>query len=726
MYEGVDCNQFLPLLKQSWQGARQTSSTSSQTRSNPVTISPELRIAIEERTRLGRLVEGDEEDRPPQFDLCLGRDEELARLETSKARVIFITGIGGQGKSTLAAEYFLRAQKRNERRLFIWRDCKEEGERFENQLTAVIERLSHGEVSGADLARQDVSSLVDILLGYIAKDPTLFVFDNVDHYVDERGRHLKSSANVLVEKLLLSSHNSQVIFTCRPAAGYLHTDSRSEQLTGLSAEATIDLFSRRNAPSSETEIIEAHRLTNGHAFWLDLLAIQTAKRSPMTTLTKLIGEIGQIPEDTLMSIWSTLADREQLVLKVLAETVKPSTEMEVSDYLIGHLNFNRVSKALRSLKAQNLVVVKKLHKGQSVLELHPLVRHFVRTKFEPIERRSYIAAIINVYKRLMGELEDMLSQRPSFSVLQNWTQKAELDITAGNFSEATSTLDAVAAAFSASSFSREYSRVSRLLLFSTNWVVEHAALQGFDEMFDVHVENLYHLAEFTEADDLLDRFAMTVLEKNNRYVLYCHLRSFSKWIRGDYKPAVEWGKMGVAEFDKGKQKAAADVNIKHTLALAQRDAGEPEVALPFFVGARALSEVIDPEELNENAGGPFYGNVGRCLHFMGQTESALICYQKSALLIEKNERTHHILNQGYIRRWIGELLIARGQRRLGSVFLEAARQKWEKVSPVRETQLRDLQQHLSSSIFEVNETEEELENIFHSWVMGDYLDEEIA
>jgi len=54
------------------------------------------------------------------------------------------------------------------------------------------------------------------------------------------------------------------------------------------------------------------------------------------------------------------------------------------------------------------------------------------------------------------------------------------------------------------------------------------------------------------------------------------------------------------------------------LALAERDAGHPEAALPVFLDGRAQSEVIDAEELDETRGGEHYGNIGRCLHFMGR------------------------------------------------------------------------------------------------------------
>jgi tetratricopeptide (TPR) repeat protein len=723
LYEGIDCNLFLPLLLASWQAASPKTTPVVQARSNPVVVSLTLRTEIETRAKQQRLIEGDEEDRPPQFDLCLGRDQELGKLKNASARVIFVTGIGGQGKSTLAAAYFSRSQSETKQRLFIWRDCKEESERFENQLAAVIERLSEGEVSGTDIARQDIHSIVDLLIGYITKDPVLFVFDNVDHYVDLETHRLTSSADILVTKLLNSHHESQVVFTCRPIITYAHGNSLSLELAGLSGEAALELFRLRGATATNHEVAIAHQFTNGHAFWLDLLAIQTAKRAPALTLTALVGEIGELPEDTLTSIWSTLRDRERLVLRVLAEAVTPATEFEVAEYLRGHLSFNKASRGIRSLKAQNLVVVKKLHGGEDVIELHPLVRQFVRTRFSRVERKSFIAAIISVYRRFIGEHQNQLNERPSFTVLQHWTQKAELDVSAGNFADATTTLYAASNAFSTSAFSREYTRVVRLLLSSTAWVSEHPSLPGFDGMFKTHLENLAHLTEFVEADDLLDKYAMTVLDKDYRYAIYCHLRSFTKWLCGDFKSAVDWGRMGEAIPEQKTWPPEGRLYIKHTLALAQRDAGEPEIALEFFLRGHQLGKVVDPDELHELGGGPFYGNVGRCLHFMGQTEAALSCYQKSALLIERDLKYEHVLNQGYIRRWIGELLFARGQRRLGSIFLEAARRRWEKSSPIRERQLRELQLTLGSYRVPVEETDEDLELTFRRWIMGDYLDD---
>ena len=118
-------------------------------------------------------------------DICVGREPELQFIKDSTVKAIFITGIGGQGKSTLAAKYYTECQaSASSFSYFVWRDCKEESERFENQLASVIERLSNGRLSGKDLAQQRVESIIQILVALIDNIDVLFDTDNVDHYVD--------------------------------------------------------------------------------------------------------------------------------------------------------------------------------------------------------------------------------------------------------------------------------------------------------------------------------------------------------------------------------------------------------------------------------------------------------------------------------------------------------------------------------------------------------------
>jgi hypothetical protein len=195
------------------------------------------------------------------------------------------------------------------------------------------------------------------------------------------------------------------------------------------------------------------------------------------------------------------------------------------------------------------------------------------------------------------------------------------------------------------------------------------------------------------------------------------MRCNSKWTQGQFVDALRWARMGQAL----KESSGVDTqfDVSHSLALAERDGGQPELALSFFLGGQKLEEVVDPDELDEEKGGPHYGNVGRCLHFMGQVDSALICYQKSALLIEKHQKHHHVLNQSYIRRWIGELLLARKDFRYAAVFLEAARIKWAQVSPPKAAQIVALKRQLGSELPDLSEiSKDTVERLCLDWISG--------
>lgn len=260
----------------------------------------------------------------------------------------------------------------------------------------------------------------------------------------------------------------------------------------------------RGAPNSyDTEIVDAHELTKGHVFWLDLISIHVSQQ-PSTSIQAILAKIrsgeGYLPDDTLNSIWMALRDREQTVLRGMAETVRPETDNDISDYLSDKLNYHKVIKALNALRAMNLVVVKRRPKARDVLELHPLVRQFIRRRFSQPEQSWFIERIIRAYTNFMGVHRKQLSHSPTFTILQHWTQLAELDVAAGKMDDAFATLRECANAFGAGAYSREFCRAVRLILSSVDWVSEHGKYKNFDYVFHAHFRNVVHLGEFAEAE----------------------------------------------------------------------------------------------------------------------------------------------------------------------------------------------------------------------------------
>jgi tetratricopeptide (TPR) repeat protein len=727
LYSGTDCNSFLPRLYDKWLALEPQRTAPPSTQSNPVRVREALSEEVQGRTNEQMVIEGDDQDVPPVVDIVVGRDRELAIVQQSDAKAVFLTGVGGQGKSTVAATYYSVCQSERRYTYYVWRDCKEESERFENQLSSVIEKLSGGRVAGEDLAKQSTASIVEILMQFLKDKLVMFVFDNVDHYVDLETTRMTGAANIFVDSLLASSSKSQAVFTCRPEVTYDHPNALNMHLEGISLDAAAELFAKREARSSLSEIEEAHELTKGHAFWLDLLAIQVGKQNSPTDLSKLVSEIGsgtELEEKTLNSIWKTLRDREQTVLRAMAESVRPSTEGEIAGYVTEEMNYNKAARSLRNLRTLNLVVVKERPNAPNLMELHPLLRKFIRRNFAETERIGFINRVIRAYQKFIGINRRQLEYRPSLLILQNWTQTAELDVSARRYEDAFSALAEVSGAFIGSAYPREFTRAARILFDGVDWVTDYQRFKGFEDVFRTYAHLLEELGRGAEADALLEQYELTVPNRDARYIHYCNMRCYSKWFRGDFATAVKWGKIG--EDLKTSSGVDTKYDVSHNLSLAQRDAGRPEVALPTFLSGKNLSEIVDPNELDEKRDGHYYGNIGRCLHLMGQADSALTCYQKSALLLER-ARVEHVVNQGYIRSWVAELLVAREQITLAYVFYRAAYLKWQQAAPPRASRVKEIAQQFRDRVSESIDLEDSsVEGIWIDWMLGENVDKKFG
>ena len=158
-----------------------------------------------------------ESDLPPQIPAWVGRVDELSVLDAEDLTVIGITGIGGQGKSALAAKYLdTHASAPGRYEAIDWRDCRERGDTLETHLVRIVERFSNGEVCGKELVQESIDSIVRTLFTVLGDQRILFVFDNVDHYVDAETAKPMHGLHFLLETALRTRHRSRFVVTCRP------------------------------------------------------------------------------------------------------------------------------------------------------------------------------------------------------------------------------------------------------------------------------------------------------------------------------------------------------------------------------------------------------------------------------------------------------------------------------------------------------------------------------
>lgn len=688
LYCGVNCHEFLPLLGAAWRVYEEQPS-SEIVISNQYSIAEanldkgcEVSVIEQRRPDVKLIFDARDQDRPPLVEYYVGRSSEASLLDGSKAPIVFLTGIGGEGKSALAANYLSRHRVDGRYDSVVWRDCKEESERFESQIVSIVHILGNRQISISELSSLPAGDLFDLFLRDIQGRKLLLVFDNVDHYVDLERGELVGAAALFVDKLLTFEHACRVIFTCRPNINP-HSDRIIElRLRGLDLNSTEELFRLRKVSAPTEEISRAHELTRGHAFWLDLIAAQISRNPDGPQLDELLTTVAQgdagLPVATLQSIWGALKERERTVLRGLAEAVRPITVVQLSEYLSTHIKWNQVSKAVKYLRGLNLIVVK-LQEGETeVLELHPVVRAFVRRNFGPSEQRSFVDSILKSYLAFFGIHRSELAKRPKPETIDRWIEAAEVSLQAGRYDQAFEYLYDVRGHFQSAGHSLSFIRVANMLMFSKKWD-EGALPKHFDTIFASLFGAVSVMGREYQCIKLKEMYADTISSKNARYINYCNLMCQYYWMSGDYFSAIKWGVDGV-ELKKTSS-VDTEYDASHSLALAQRDSGAVDAALEYFLKGKALHSVVADDQPDKTMGGAYYGNIGRCLHFMGQISQAMVCYKKSALVIEEEVVSASLANKGYIRQWVGELAYSRGDLPLASACFSSSAVCWELIAP---------------------------------------------
>jgi len=723
LYRGIDCNTFLPSLVQelSDERTRTTVPLGVATQGRLVEVTDrgsqlshmELRIQIPARP-----VVGSNENNPPEVYEWVGRDDELNLLRREESPVVTITGIGGQGKSALAAQYLRAASERGDYENWDWRDCKEESDRINTQLCRAIAKISDCALEAAALENSNTKSLVEVLFDTIGSRRWLFVFDNVDQYIDlEKGQFISGVA-VLFEAALSRSHKSRFIFTCRPEVVAESSRVLRLALSGLSLSQTTELFRRHGVSIDETnEIKDAYELTKGHPMWINMISMQVVRRQ--RKLQDVLREIrrgaGELPEKTLRSIWGTLNKDQKTLLRTLAELERAESPERLAD-IVETMAPNRFSKALRTSRALQLIVVKVGAGRAEVLELHPLVKSFIQKEFARKDRDQVISRIITFLDRMIGKYKGSLSTSPSIEILEHWTQKAELDISRKRFESATETILEVASPLRERGYSEELVRIGKRLLIEVEWGVASVDYKGFDEVVRQVLEVMIQFGQYSEAESFLEKYSSAIPGKSAQYINLCDLRCYLYWFQEKFGDAIYWG-------EEGEVLASTNVDTKystaHNLALSRRDSGKIQQALEHFLGGKVLDEVLGGV-LEREKGGSFYGNIGRCLQLDGRLDDALCAYRKSAICLDMDRTGWGKINRGYVRFWLGEVLLNKQSKDLAMTFLRAAHMQWKEVAPARarkvELMIKDLDSTISLPETPDSSDKSEAERIVRNWL----------
>ncbi len=664
-------------------------------------------------------------DSPPVVSVWVGRDDELNSLKTMQSGVVAITGIGGQGKSSLVAKYLETINKKNQNLFWDWRDCREQNERFHSQFVALIERFTEGVVTGEKLAGVDTKHLVKHFFANYTQRPGIFVLDNVDHYVNVEDQRFTLGLGEFVDEALNKEHNFLIILTCRPRVTYPSARFQELHLSGLNYPETLQIFQSRKVKMGDRnvqeQIKEIWRRTEGHAFWLDLIATQM-ERSP-SKASNIVEELrkGQSDDRALAmfkALWKGLHQHQQTVLRYMAEMkyseTKDSIRCFTSATIVASKHFN---KAFNGLLTLSLLVERKVDGLESQYDLHPLVKSFINKEFSSKqERQPFILQILRYITNLHTGNFQPTDDSPQEDI-DRWAYKAELELENNQPLAAIETLENIASQLVERGFHEELFRIGLSAFNKLNW--HRSEVQDSVQFNSIVSTIIVLLAEHereAEARQYLELYHKITPSGTAAFINFCDTACSLEWTLGNFAIAIDWGTQGV-EF-KERSRIDTKYDASHNLALSLRDQGKLDEALEIFAPQQKIEDILSDDHLKSGKYSSFYGNVGRCLQFKNKVEEAIICYVKSAELLYKEINILPPKNLGYACLWIAEALESLKDLENAYIFYKNANNIWDKRAPIKalETQekIKNIQ-HLVNSKWHI-ESEYNIDFQCQRWI----------
>ena len=703
LYRGIDCcsvlSQIYEELKPSYSSASASTGDSRMTTIVKEGSGPhvgERRLHIEIDFSIPQQASA-ESDRPLFVDRWVGREQELNILASLSTPVAFITGLGGQGKSALAGRFLKQKAVEGDGHFefWDWRDCREESDRLSTQILRLVERLSNGAIEASQIETTNIKAVVGMMFHVLQDRVALLVFDNVDQYVDLETLEPVKGLEILVSEAQARSHRSLFLFTCRPDVRVDESRAVRVPLGGLSEHETKQLITACGVPMRHRHLAKKlYRTTDGHPLWVRIVAMQAVRhKDGLQGALDLIRRGGATLPDTTRTIWRKLNNQQQDVLRTMAELDRPEPESQLLELLPG-ANFNRVNRALKTLRTFHLIEARTQVIGEPLLGLHPIIREFVRTEFPRKDREKYVGKILDFLDKTINRFKDLLPKEPSFRILEHWIRKADLQITFRHFSEAISTIDEISVPLINRGYPEEMVRIVIRLLSRIDWDKACSSYKKFDTIFGRCLTQMIQMGHHN-IEDLLSRYEAAIPGKSAQFIQLCDLRCYADWFVGQFDSAIRWGERG--EQLRNRTPVDTEFSTKHNLALSRRDGRYVDEALESFLEGESLGAVVMVGENIAGKGAQFYGNIGRCLFFLGRFDEALSCYVKSANFLENVHTLHERLNKGYIRLWIGELLVIQNRFGFAAASFRAAECVWSDTSPPRAIHARKKLQYLVDS-----------------------------
>jgi tetratricopeptide (TPR) repeat protein len=633
-------------------------------------------------------------DHPPYIPVFVGRETQIRQLDNAGLRVATITGLGGEGKSSLGSRFFGLAQDRKTRVQFEkygWCDCKELETTFHERLIVLLEEISEGRETRQKYSDENIGDTILRFIGHLHRQECLVVFDNLDAFVDKDSFSFIDGVRFLFDQITEKLSRSMVIFTCRAPIHDFHPSFLEIPIVGLSFTECGELAAHLNIEISEQLLRAIYDSTKGHALWLNLIfgQIRSGRISP-DRIQNVISTSSQITADLdvrlLRSIWDTLNQKEKEIIWVISTFARPKP-VEYIERASG-ISYKKCVKMLRNLVALRLATEID-SEGTTLFDLHPIIRAKAKEECGRARLRSLTARVITILIPSGIPNLTILIRSNDFSKssVENYIESVEIAVDAGDFTTAIKYLKELSDNLWRVGEEMKFVDLCKRLLQA----IEGSQYRiGIDDNLSQVFESFIHILLTQGEYELADRYLIRLqgsIESIKQFIFYVEIRGYFLWFTNDFRKAVALMRDGIDEIREKKEQVPA--HLRYNLALALRDSGKVDEAITIFLQGRDLSVVENWDVDSADASATDLGNLGRCFFLKGELNRALQLVERSLAILERGDSRNDKVNQGYALLWLADIYSRREAFQDAFQHLSRAIAVWKEHAPARLKKVRD-------------------------------------
>lgn len=629
------------------------------------------------------IAEVDSVKRVPEW---VGRESELSLIDSKRISVLAITGTGGQGKSALASE-ILRRNARGENSKYdagIWIDCRELPDSLHFKIIQTLDSLSGGKESTALYRDEKLEDTVKRFSKYLVDYNLLLVFDNIDAYVKVDTEGPTSELEPFLNSFLNIEHGSLIILTCRPSFIHDSADFYNLKLSGLSLDDGIEFFKKRgvrfekgNDENSCKKIID---LTNGHPYWLGLIAGQI--NSGRDTLKKLVEKFSrrEVPErrriqEYFKNIWDQLNKERQKLLRYLVEAHRPLTDHEISILDRGP---HKVKQELRRLERLGLVEPHENVNEITSYQVHPLIREFIHETFTPQAQEQFVQRVLYIFLP-RGIVDILFTKNSDFNGFDSVSPSALLEsletcLNSRNTFKALTLIEEYRFKLQNGGFHHQYQSIACRILDTIDWEDSNILHRSKSISFIKNImEQLVYMGEVTRYTYYLKKYESLIEPNTLAYLSYLILEVDIAWRTGEYTRSIQLS-YKCEELIEKLDITYGIKSVKFTRALALRESGKVQEALELFNEIKLTDD-------DEDDTATHLGNCARCYLKLKDYKKAKEYLTKSLRLLINDDAYISCTNVGYAYVWLAELMFEQQEYEDSKFFLLLGEKVWGEYAP---------------------------------------------